>query len=582
MPSEDATLYAKTRLLTDARRARARLDADPYDGSPVTLSQRSELTIGHDARSRPVAELSSTTRSLRRRLTGELETISSTSARTLHRRCAGVLVLTCRDPEQAMVTERLIWSAAGPAVAQLGGGALPASAHGELEQELTGHLGPLSDPHSRMPLLDAAHRDAVMDLSAAQAGMLSPVSAAPWIGAADCAEVARRAFGPENYRKPLARAVSRVHPDTTAYFAVFAGLAPIDNIVSAMDALPAGSTVGAYITGTDHGSQRARLLRALLNALPAQIVGRMLTTWGDPADHIIALREAALGMDRRAVGAQELAEALDRIGQRKIRRAADLAGLIASLGADPDRAGGADLEYEARLLRELQTANAERERDGLAPLDGNSWSDAAVREDEAARQRQAAAERALGAQREAEAAHLLAEAERIEEQRAALADDAAWHDKLRAALLAHDGGRIAGLDLVLASRKDELVAWSQNMHNCIKNYHYHLGIDVFGALLDPESGKMLVNFQINPRLGVLQILVDQAKGGPSASYLTSALDQGLAQRIVDELAAAGALFDRACGGNNGLRGLVRPKAVDGITIVPEAPEAGTESSIEDQ
>lgn len=514
---------------------------------------------------------------------------------TLRRTPSG-LVLTRTSTDGRRGTWRMLWSQS-----------LGADSSGHITDELMSraaaplddagvhdHLGPLPCVSSHAPLLDHRHRDAVPVASqlshttSTQVASMPPAVIWPWLGAANAAQVARTAFGPTNYRKPLARLVGELHPARTAFYAHFAHLVPVEHIITAMDTAPrpGGNRDLAFrrLSQADHVR-----IRALLRLLPQALCSRLLAST-DTAELVMALRDGAQALyaepasvedhphlwratdpvaewgavDHSGRRPTDLRMLIDQMGHKRIRSATDLEHLIGQIPSGV-KFTYHDAVFRDRQLRELDrlaeiTATRQMHQVNQAraelepPLEALSWvqwSDPQVRHTEQQRFQDRIAEQMAERQRQAAAAEqeAIAARQQVNAKRAA----AFVHN---AHLLKQAGHICDGrYRIVVADNAATLKRWGAVMGNCIGGYTHQLGLTVLAGLVraddvaaaaaggvsgsdassDAEGQDQsvpVVNFQIEGGR-ITQILCRRNR------TLSGGLGKAAGQQVLDELRAIG-------------------------------------------
>lgn len=105
-----------------------------------------------------------------------------------------------------------------------------------------------------------------------------------------------------------------------------------------------------------------------------------------------------------------------------------------------------------------------------------------------------------------------------------------------------------GLMIEIARSAETLSMWGSLMNNCIGGYSSELGLDVLAAVVNKNTGTVILNLQITQEEGVVQFLGKNNRGA-----LKAGLSHATAQQIVDSLIAAGVPFDPGALGISGLR-----------------------------
>lgn len=355
-----------------------------------------------------------------------------------------------------------------------------------------------------------------------------------FVDAPDYREVTRRAFSAYNVTKPLVKAVTHLEGHGLRWFRPFRGLVPVEWIAESMN----------HNTPTTVSRSRAideRTLRSVLRRLPQPVLRRILA---EQADHAI---ETMLDSCRAIYSGGKvhrditpLEELIAARGQKNIRSSRDVEQIIfhqlpeiedplssnkrvSKRALSTQRVLGQEIE-EGRDFREYNSLA--EETPGEQPLTWEQWKDPVVQRRAQETMERLRRERQSRREREREERM---ERERQERMRRE-AETAQWAKSLTERL---DGLTVGGgYTVKVAAKPMELTSWGNLMGNCIGGYGQRIGLDILGAIED-ERGAMVLNFNVVKERGLCQFL------GKHNRDADEALSRHLAQRILDDLIAAG-------------------------------------------
>ena len=466
------------------------LDHDPVTGAPLARAARTlDMACLHPGDTEPAARTE--TYPLQAALS---EVYAAVAGTRLHRqrRAFNTAIDTASRPLPTMV----LWAdqTGHEATTRLAAGGVPPAVLAEHRDRIEEHLGPAATMDQTLPLLTGDHPDSVKVLDRYQIATTAPGVLEPWLGAGDVAQVAKALFGEHNYRKPLVRHLTRLPLQTTAFYARFADVVPIDHIIDAMARLADDTPIGQYLDA-GHLDDLAPLLEALGPALASRLLRR------PPAGTEIELRTAIDSVRSGELDLADVTESVNRIGQRRLRDAADVALMISRLPVSPAvlqrQQQQAQLEHELELSRQLAEVNSQRTAAGLSEVTWEQWLD--------------------------------------DRTRAELTQDnhstTVWCREMTTRL---HGAAVGPCTIGIATGKRELTEWSEHMSNCIRSYAGQLGSTVLGGVFTPDQpDKPQLNFEIHPERGLVQIL------GPYNKSIDRTLGADAAAAVLQDLSELG-------------------------------------------
>lgn len=405
---------------------------------------------------------------------------------------------------------------------------------------LTDVIGDLPDISTRFPLAQQTDDFGDHDIFGHRVHHLPGALMHAVLDSENWAVAAKKMYGASNYRKPLAAVLPKSSADAHSVLMTFRNLVPIDWIIDCYrgDGLPDGYT-NLRTTAPEQAA-----LRKLLTVLDQPARRRILKDLGGDLDAWRLLRDAvtAMSFDRKLTDATITGAPL-----AGLRRVTDIHDALNTY-----RYGLMDdgfLTAARKLTRRraaagqaFQTHHDQLETIAAYNLGENqqlTWEDyRGLDASEQERVRTIAARHAddlrnVRAQRRQEAEEIEARQRQAEiDERTA--EDRAWAEQMAPQVNALTVG---DLRFVVAESKTQMITWSQQMHNCIRDYAHSRNRNLYIGVYN-SADTLIANIEIMRRRGIRQMLGKYNRDLPIETFTM----------IVDALGALGISLNEHCWG----------------------------------